>query len=130
MIGQLMRTYVDFFNAADEDGLLGTLHPEVVHEINEGGQEIGLEAFRKFREHMNSCYKEQLKGVVYFENGDRGAIEFICEGEYISTDGNLPVANGQKYAIRAAAFFEMKEEKLSRVTSFYNLREWIAAVSQ
>lgn len=124
-----MRTYVESFNSGNEEGLLDTLHPDVVHEINEGGKEVGLDAFRKFREHMNMCYREQLRDVVYFENGDRGAIEFICEGEYISTDGNLPEAYGQKYSIRAAAFFEMKDEKLSRVSSFYNLREWIAAVS-
>ena len=47
----------------------------------------------------------------------------------MKTDAGLPAAMGQKYAIRAAAFFEVRDGKLGRVTSFYNLREWIAAVS-
>lgn len=130
MVEQLMRDYVDSFNRHDAEGMLATLHEEVVHEINESGTEVGKNKFRAFKAHMDECYREQLNDVVFLVNGDRGAIEFICEGEYLKTDAGLPEAKGQKYAIRAAAFFEVRDGKLGRVTSFYNLREWIAAVEE
>jgi steroid delta-isomerase-like uncharacterized protein len=129
MVDQLMRDYVAAFNRHDLEGMLATLHDEVLHEVNESDAQVGIDAFRAFKLHMDECYREQLVDVVYFETGDRGAIEFICEGEYLKQDGGLPPATGQKYAIRAAAFFEVRDGKLGRVTSFYNLREWIAAVS-
>ncbi len=129
MVDQLMRDYVDAFNRHDAEGMLATLHDEVLHEVNESDAQIGVDAFRAFKAHMDECYREQLKEVVYFATGDRGAIEFICEGEYLKQDGGLPEAHGQKYAIRAAAFFEVRDGKLGRVTSFYNLRDWIEAVS-
>lgn len=124
-----MRDYVDAFNRHDAENLLATLADDVEHEINEGDTQVGREAFRKFKAHMDDCYSEQLNEVVYFANGNRGAIEFICEGTYLKTDGGLPEAIGQKYAIRAAAFFEESNGKLSRVTSYYSLKGWIEAIS-
>ncbi|QYK53667.1 MAG: nuclear transport factor 2 family protein [Fimbriimonadaceae bacterium] len=128
-VEQLMREYVEAFNRHDAEGMLNTLAEDVVHEINEGETQIGLDRFREFKAHMDECYREQLKEVVYFANGNRGVIEFICEGEYIKTDNGLPEATGQKYAIRAAAFFEESNGRLSRVTSYYSLKGWIQAIS-
>ena len=41
----------------------------------------------------------------------------------------LPEARGQTYILPAGAFFDLKDGKISRVTTFYNLRDWIAQVS-
>jgi len=128
-VEQLMRDYVEAFNRHDAEGMIATLAENVVHEINEGETQIGSDRFRSFKAHMDECYREQLNEVVYFANGNRGAIEFICQGEYIKTDIGLPEAAGQKYAIRAAAFFEEANAKLSRVTSYYSLEGWIEAIS-
>lgn len=124
-----MRDYVEAFNRHDALGMIATLADDVVHEINEGETQVGAGQFRKFKAHMDECYREQLLEVVYFANGNRGAIEFICKGEYIKTDTGLPEATGQKYAIRAAAFFEESNGKLSRVTSYYSLKGWVEAIS-
>ena len=130
MILSLMQSYVSSFNNHSLEGMLAVLHDEVIHDINEGEQQIGKEKFRVFKTHMDDCYKEQLKNVCYFTSGNRGAIEFICEGTYLKTDGTLPEAKGQQYAIPAAAFFEMKDEKLFRVTSYYSLKGWLAAIQR
>lgn len=127
---QLIRAYFDAFNRHDAEGLLATLSDDVVHDINEGGREVGIEAFRRFKAHMDRCYREHIRELVVMTAGERGAAEFICEGEYLATDGNLPPASGQKYAIPAAAFFEVRHKKIVRVTSYYNLKEWIDAVSK
>ena len=44
------------------------------------------------------------------------------------TDG-LPPANGQTYSLPAAILFEVDDGLISRVTTHYNLADWIAQVS-
>lgn len=128
-IESLITVYFDAFNRGDVEGQLATLHPEIEHDINEGSTEVGLEAFRKFKAHMDSCYREQIRDLVVMGNGPRGAAEFIVDGEYIATDAGLPEATGQRYSIRAAIFAEEREGKIGRMTSYYNLKGWIAAIS-
>lgn len=125
----LIRAYFDAFNRHDAEALLGTLSEDVIHDINEGGREVGKDAFRKFKAHMDDCYREQITDLCVMVNGNRGSVEFTCSGTYLKTDGGLVEATGQTYSIPAAAFFEVAEGKIARVTSYYNLREWIAAVS-
>jgi hypothetical protein len=125
----LMRAYFDAFNRHDLEGMLSTLADDVAHDINEGGREIGLDAFRAFKVHMDACYREQIRDMVFMTGGNRGTVEFVVDGEYIGTDSGLPEATGQKYSIPAAAIFEVSGGKITRVTSYYNLRGWIAAIS-
>lgn len=126
---RLIRAYFDAFNAHDAEAMLSLLAEDVQHDINEGGTEIGREAFRKFKAHMDECYREHISDLVVMTSGGRGAAEFTCSGTYLKTDGGLAVARGQEYAIPAAALFEVRDGLISRVTSYYNLRGWIAAVS-
>lgn len=125
----LIQNYFDAFNRHDLEAQLATLNDNVVHDINEGGSEKGRDAFRKFKMHMDECYREQITDLVIMVNGNRGAAEFIVKGEYIKADTGLPPANGQRYEIPAAAFFETDGKSITRVTSYYNLKNWIAAVS-
>ena len=126
---RLIREYFEAFNRGDVEALLATLAPDVVHEINEGATEVGVDAFRAFKAHMDECYREQIEDLVVMVSGDRGAAEFIVDGSYIRTDGSLPEARGQQYSIRAAAFFEVANDKVTRITSYYNLDAWIKAIS-
>ena len=126
---EAINAYFNAFNAHDAEAMLNTLHPDVRHDINEGGSEHGIEAFRAFKAHMDHCYREQISDLIVTTCGTHGAAEFTCSGEYLKTDGGLPAANGQKYSIPAAAFFTVEDGLITRVTSYYNLRNWIAAVS-
>lgn len=125
---QAIQAYIEAFNTGNEEALLNLLAEDVVHEINEGGVEVGRDAFRAFRQHMNTCYRERLSEVTIAENGDFGACEFLCSGTYLKTDAGLPEANGQTYAIRAGFFVRMRGGKIAKITSSYNLRAWIEAV--
>jgi len=129
MTEQLIRDYFDAFNRHDAKALLATLSDDVVHDINEGPTEVGIEAFRRFKGHMEETYREQITDLVVMASGERGAAEFTCSGEYLKTDGPLPVARGQRYSIPAAAFFTVRDGKIVRVTSYYNLAAWTAAIS-
>lgn len=128
-IESLIHAYFDAFNQGDVEGQLATLHPEIEHEINEGDTEVGLEAFRRFKAHMDTCYREQIRDLVVMANGSRGGAEFMVDGEYLVTDGSLPAAHGQRYSIRAAIFAEERDGLIGRMTSYYNLKGWIAAIS-
>lgn len=124
----LIRQYFETFNSYDDEGRLSLLSEDVVHDLNEGDTQLGREAFSAFIQTMAKSYREQITDLVVMVSGDRGAAEFTCSGTYLATDEGLPEANGQTYSIPAAAFFTVRDGKISRVTSYYNLRNWIRAV--
>ena len=80
---------------------------------------------------MDDCYDELLTDIVVMPSADgaRAAAEFIVNGTYKKTDPGLPEARGQKYRLPAGAFFDVKDGEILRVTTYYNLKEWIRQVS-
>lgn len=127
----LIRRYYDAFNAKDWDGMLVCLAEDVRHDVNEGGARGGKAKFREFLAHMARCYDERLTdtAVMVDASGHRAAAEFIVNGTYLATDAGLPDARGQTYSLPAGAFFEVHDGKIARVTTYYNLQEWIRQVS-
>ena len=125
-----IKAYYDAFNAGDMQAFLALLDDNVVHGINQGGDQAGKAAFSTFMDHMNRCYRETLTDIVIMENGDgsRGAAEFVVNGQYLVTDEGLPEASGQTYRLPAGAFFEIRDGKVARITNHYNLNDWIAQV--
>jgi steroid delta-isomerase-like uncharacterized protein len=125
-----IRAYYDAFNAGDMDRFLALLTDDVAHDINQGARQTGKDAFAKFMDHMNRCYKEELTDMVVMvnEDGTRGAAEFIVNGTYLATDEGLPEANGQTYRLPAGAFFEIRDGKVARISNHYSLPDWIAQV--
>ncbi|MAC79092.1 MAG: isopropylmalate/homocitrate/citramalate synthase [Rhodobacteraceae bacterium] len=130
-MSDIVKTYFEAFNAGDVDGMLDCLTADVAHHVNEGNIRVGKTKFAEFCEHMNHCYKEELTDMVVFEgaNGTRGAAEYIVNGTYLATDSGLPEARGQTYRLPAGSFFDLKDGKIARVTTYYNLADWIAQVS-
>jgi steroid delta-isomerase-like uncharacterized protein len=110
--------------------MLGLLDENVIHDINQGGAEIGVEAFRSFFVRMNRSYRENLQEIQLFasEDGTRAAAEFVVHGTYLATDDGLPEATGQIYVLPAGAFFSIKNGKIARVTMYYNLEDWLRQV--
>lgn len=128
----LIRRYYDAFNAGYPEGMLACLTEDVEHRVNEGGHRIGKAKFREFCGHMGVSYREQLKDVIIFatDDGTRGAAEFVVHGAYLKTDPGLPQAKGQTYILPAGGFFETRDGLISRITTFYNLNDWIAQVTR
>lgn len=126
----LIRNYYETFNAGDRVALLALLTDEIAHDINQGGTETGKAAFAAFLTRMDRCYREQVVDLVVFasEDGTRGAAEFYIVGEYLATDAGLPPASGQCYRLRVGAFFDLLEGRVSRVTNYYNLEEWLRQI--
>jgi steroid delta-isomerase-like uncharacterized protein len=128
---KLVEQYYAAFNAGDMDTFLNLLTDDVIHDINQGRRETGKDAFRNFMGGMNDSYKEELVDMVIMATADgkRAAAEFVVLGEYLKTDEGLPPAKGQKYRLPAGAFFEIRDNKVARITNYYNLQDWIAQVS-
>ena len=128
----LITAYLAAFNRVNWPGMLALLADDVVHEINQGGAEHGKSAFAAFLDRMAQCYREELRDIVIMPgpDGQRAAAEFRVEGQYLAADPGLPPAHGQCYSLPAGAFYSLRDGKISRVSVFYNLRDWIAQVSR
>lgn len=127
----IIKSYLDAFNASDHEAMLALLDEDVAHDINQGDREIGLDKFRWFLGTMARHYDETLTDIAVMvgEHGVRGAAEFTVHGKYLATAEGLPDASGQKYTLPAGIFFEVDDGKITRVSTHYNLKDWIAQVS-
>ena len=122
----VVRAYYDAFNAGDRDAMLALLTEDVAHDINQGGRETGKDVFARFLAHMDRCYRERLADIVVMVSADgaRAAAEFVVHGTYLATDAGLPEARGQTYVLPAGTFLELRDGKIARVTTCYNLADW------
>jgi steroid delta-isomerase-like uncharacterized protein len=128
----LVRAYYAAFNAGDRAGFLALLAPDVAHDINQGGREIGIAAFNAFLDHMDACYQERIADLIVLTEptGTRAAAEFTVHGRYLATDEGLPPATGQTYTLPAGAFFTIANGKITRISNHYNLPGWVRQVTQ
>ena len=131
MARDLIERYYAAFNAGDAEGMLACVTDDVEHRVNEGEVRHGRAQFADFCAHMGVSYREELRDMVIFVNDDgtRGAAEFVVHGEYLRTDPGLPDAKGQRYVLPAGAFFDIRGDRIARVTTFYNLSDWVRQVS-
>lgn len=130
-VKQLIENYYQSFNTKNYEQMLGLLAENVVHDINQGDRMTGKDKFKEFLKSMDYHYSENLKNIVICtdESAGRASAEFICSGIYQKTAEGLPVAKGQKYELPVGCFFEVKNQKITRVTNYYNLNDWIKMVS-
>lgn len=137
---ELVAEYYAAFNRGDWDGMLALLHPEVVHDLNQGARETGVAAFSTFLQRMQASYREQLRDIVVMAapDGRRAAAEYVVHGTYLRSDtgggAELPPGRGQAYVLPGGAFFDIEHDpaatgRIRRVTNYYNLQAWIDQVA-
>lgn len=126
----LIERYYDAFNRQEMEAFLDMLSDDVVHDVNQGGREQGRAAFAEFMVKMNRSYREQIVDLTIMTEptGRRAAAEFTVLGTYLVTDEGLPPARGQTYRLPAGAFFEIADGRISRVSNYYNLQDWLRQV--
>ena len=126
----LIRAYYAAFGSGDREAMLALLAEEVVHDVNQGPRETGKPAFRDFLGHMDHSYRETITdlAIMVDATGRRAAAEFVVAGEYLATDAGLPEARGQRYSLPAGAFFAVAQGRITRVTTYYNLQDWLRQV--
>ena len=128
----LIERYYAAFNAGDGEGMLACVSDDLAHDVNQGRRRSGKAAFREFLKHMERCYAEQLEGMIIMTSADgtRAAAEFMVLGTYIETDEALPPATGQTYRLPAGTFFEVNNGLIARVTTYYNLADWLGQIAK
>jgi steroid delta-isomerase-like uncharacterized protein len=126
----LIEKYYEYFNAGKSEAFLALLDDEVVHDINQGAQEVGKPAFKKFIGMMSEHYKEKASNIVIMvsEDGKRAAAEFVIDGVYLKTAEGLPPAKNQKYHLDIGTFFSVNNGKVTRVTNYYNVESWLKQI--
>ncbi|AEA45068.1 ketosteroid isomerase-related protein [Fluviicola taffensis] len=129
---ETVKNYYDAFNARNWSEMLALVDENITHEPNQGKTRIGKALFTDFMQHMDASYAETLKDIVLFSSTTEGRIaaEFVVHGTYKQAEPGLPPANGQNYVLPAAAFLDVKNGKITRVTTYYNLELWIELVSK
>lgn len=127
----LIGRYYDAFNRGDTDGMLACVTDDLIHDTNQGDRRIGRDRFHAFCARMSHHYKERLDDIVVMStpDGARAAAEFNVNGQYLVTETGLPDATGQSYQLPAGTFFAVRDGKIARVTTYYNLTDWIIQVS-
>lgn len=127
----VVERYFAAFNAGDVNAMLAELSADVAHHVNEGEVRVGKASFEAFCTHMNICYRENLTDLVVLcdATGTRAGAEYIVNGTYLQSDAGLPEARGQTYRLPAGSFFDVKDGKITRITTYYNLADWTAQVS-
>jgi len=130
-MNETVTRYFAAFNAGDVAAMLDCLTEDVAHHVNEGEVRTGKDRFSAFCTHMNSCYRETLTDLVVFAtpDGARAAAEYVVNGTYLQTDAGLPDARGQTYRLPAGSFFDLRDGRISRVSTYYNLADWVRQVS-
>lgn len=127
----LIRSYYEAFNRGDSDAMLALMTDDVVHDVNQGARRSGKDRFRAFNARMAHCYQERLENIAVMVSADgrRAAAEFNVHGVYKNTDEGLPAAKGQTYVLPAGTFFEIRDGRIARVTTYYNLTDWLLQVT-
>lgn len=126
----LIQSYYEAFNEKDMKKFLSLLSEDVVHDINQGRTEIGKQTFENFMNRMNEMYSETVHDVIILTSADgqHASARFHVSGNYLKTDPGLPPAKGQPYILSAGAFFEVEGKKITRISNYYNLDEWIKQI--
>lgn len=126
----LIARYYEAFNGGDSEAMLACLAESVVHDVNQGSRREGKAAFRQFNANMTRCYAEKLEGIVIMASADgrRAAAEFNVNGKYLQSEEGLPPAKGQTYRLPAGTFFAVEDGLITRVTTYYNLTDWLTQV--
>ena len=128
----VIQRYYGAFNSGDIDAQLALMAEDVRHDVNQGGTRRGKAAFRAFSDHMARTCDERCEDVVVMVAPDvtRASAEFWVHGIYRATERGMPKAEGQRYLIRAGAFFEIERGLITRITTYYNMTDWRRQVAE
>ena len=127
---ETIARYFAAFNAGDAEGMLALLTDDVEHHVNQGAIRHGKAAFAEFLAEMDRAYAERAEDIVIFatEDGTRAAAELTIHGTYKATQERLPLAAGQTYVLPVGSFFTLRDGRVARVTTYYNMADWLRQV--
>lgn len=127
----LVKTYYTALDDKDMNQFFSLMDPNVVHEINQSAPEKGVDKFKDFMKRTSSSFNEKFDNIVILvsDDGKHAAAEWVDHGTYFKDYLGMDVgAHNQKYALTGAHFFEIRDGKIARVTSYYNMTNFAAQI--
>jgi steroid delta-isomerase-like uncharacterized protein len=127
---EIILAFYEAYNCGDWDGMLSLLADNVVHDLNQGPREVGKAAFAAYLQRVGTSYREQLHDIVVMvaPDGHRAAAEYVAHGSYVADDVGMTPARGQRYVLPGGAFFSIRNNRIQRISNYFNEREWISQV--
>lgn len=129
----LVKTYYDALNKNDMQQFFSVIAPNVIHNINQGPTEKGLDKFKKFMQLGNDSFSEKLSHIVIMvsNDGKYAAALWQDKGVYKKDFPGMEIkAKGQKYTLNGGHFFEIKNDKIASVTTYYNLTDFMQQIKK
>jgi steroid delta-isomerase-like uncharacterized protein len=122
----LLGEYFAALYIRDIDGLLDCVSEDVVLDINQGERVIGSAALRAYFFEQFYHFRESASDVrtLISESGYFASAEYAVSGTYLVTIDEWPAANNQAYQLRVGCFFEIDDERISRISPHYNLNKF------
>ena len=121
---ELLERYFRAYNARDIDGLLALMHDQVIHDLQCSRREVGKQAFARFLATKHALYDEHVYNLTLLvhPDGGRAAAEYQVLGFALGKGGRPPEPGGT-YRVAAGTFFDIREERISRISSYGLRRE-------
>jgi steroid delta-isomerase-like uncharacterized protein len=122
----IIDAYFAAYNQRRWDAMVALCTDDVIHDVNEGGREIGAEPLRDYLERTGRCYEERLEDLAVMTGAaGRYAIEWTAVGRYVDDDDGLLPARGQHYRLAGGTFLVITADRISRITTYYNLQSFL-----
>ncbi len=123
----LIKTYYEALNKKDMRSLFSIIESNVIHDINQGNTEQGIEKFKTFMKQADASFDEKLDNIILTvsDDGKYAAAQWVDHGTY-SKDypGMDRSAKNQKFNVPGGHFFEIRNGKIYRVTTYYNAADF------
>jgi steroid delta-isomerase-like uncharacterized protein len=122
----LVARFFSSLAVRDIAGTMDCLSEDIIHDTPYGKREIGWEPFERYIIHRMRCYRTEYDGLVILSDssGLRAAAEFVLKAEYIDDDELLgsdgPSASGQRVSLQAGMFFEVDENRITRLSAAFD----------
>lgn len=117
---QLIEQYIRAYNHMDVEGMLTTLHPDIIFEnISNGEVNLstqGMAAFRSQAEAAVQLFRERRQTITSQKTDDNGAEVEINYYAIIAQDLPNGWKAGDKIQMTGKSIFSFRDDKISSIT--------------
>ena len=126
---QLLKQWIDAFNAADINALVACYHPEAVnYQVATKEPVVGIVGIRSDFETFFKAFPDSYAKVEnLIGDDDWAAWEWVgggtFEGEFLGTK-----PTGKSYGLRGSGFFQFEEGKIVLQRGYWDKETWFSQV--
>ncbi len=119
---ELVSQYVSAYNAFDVDGMMATLHPDIVFEnVSEGAVNAsarGADAFRRLAEQSAALFASRRQTVTHFEDTADGVRIEVDYHAVLAADLPNGLKAGETIQLEGQSAFAFADGLIARLTDY------------